>query len=60
MLSGINDSNQFVGSYMDAKGITHGITTPEPSAAVLWMTGLLVLGAACWQGAKRKKCSTMR
>lgn len=60
VLSGINDSNQFVGSYMDAEGITHGITTPEPSAAVLWMTGLLMFGLGCRQGAKRQKRSTAR
>lgn len=57
VLSGINDSGQFVGSYMDAAGVTHGITTPEPSAAVLWMSGLLILGLACWRrpGRLRKK-----
>ncbi|MGH9325951.1 MAG: hypothetical protein ACRD2B_04585 [Terriglobia bacterium] len=47
-ISGLNDAGQWVGSYVDANdvthGITNGITTPEPAVAILFVSGLLLVG----------------
>lgn len=56
-LTGINNSGQIVGWFTGTQDSTvHGFTSvPEPSAAVLWMTGLVMLGLACGYGAKRQR-----
>ena len=46
-LSGINNSDEVVGTYVDSSFVLHGfittLATPEPSSALLFMAGALVL-----------------